>query len=71
MRSSRRGFLGGAGLVGLAAAGSPAISAQPDDEAAWLQAQLERYHGFGAKASGGQGDNACGAWLEQSLGGWG
>jgi Peptidase family M28 len=75
MRSSRRGFLGGAGLAGLAAANSgvtPALAtAPPADETAWLQAILERYHGFGVKASGGAGDIACGAWLEETLGGWG
>jgi hypothetical protein len=71
MLSSRRKFLGGAGLAGLAAA-APALAAAPaDDDAAWLQAQLERYHGFGIKASGGAGDVACAAWLEQELGGWG
>jgi len=74
MQSSRRGFLGGAGLVGLAAAaptGTPALAAPPAAEAAWLQAQLERYNGFGLKASGGPGDTASGAWLEQTLQGWG
>jgi hypothetical protein len=70
MQSSRRGFLGGAGLVGLAAA-TPALAAISAEEAVWLQATLERYHGFGVKASGGPGDNACGAWLEQMLRGWG
>ena len=43
--------------------------ANPDQ--AWLQSTLERYAGFGVKASGGEGDNACGAWLEQALGGFG
>jgi len=32
---------------------------------------FERYHGFGDKASGGPGDNACGAWLEAQLQGMG
>ncbi len=69
MTPSRRGLLGGAGLLGLAAAGPAAaagVGAQA--EAAALQATLERYHGFGVKASGGPGDNACGAWLEGELG---
>ena len=70
MQSSRRGFLGGAGLVGVAAA-APAMAAGPMEETAWLQARLEQYHGFGVKASGGAGDNACGAWLEETLRGWG
>jgi Peptidase family M28 len=66
MGSSRRVFLGGAGLVGLAAAGT-ASAAGADPDEAWLQAMLERYSAFGVKASGGAGDAACGAWLEQAL----
>jgi len=74
MMSSRRGFLGGAGLVGIAAASpvaTPALAAGQTEDAAWLQAMIERYHDFGIKASGGAGDNACGAWLEETLRGWG
>jgi len=79
MLSSRRGFLGGAGLVGLVggaidtpALGQPASGAAAAAEnAAWLQARLDQYCGFGIKASGGPGDAACGAWLEQELSGWG
>jgi len=76
MQSSRRGFLGGAGLVGLAATASgaapaPALAAGPAEDSVWLQAMLEHYQGFGIKASGGAGDNACGAWLEETLRGWG
>ena len=72
MPSSRRGFIGGAGLVGLAASGAtPVLAGAPVEETAWLQARLEQYHGFGVKASGGPGDNACGAWLEETLRGWG
>ncbi|HEX3886570.1 MAG TPA: hypothetical protein VHW05_03650 [Phenylobacterium sp.] len=67
MIPSRRGLLGGAGLLGLAAAG-PGVAAGPAAaEATALQATLERYFGFGAKASGGPGDEACGAWLEGEL----
>jgi hypothetical protein len=66
MIPSRRGVLGGAGLLGLAA-GGPAAAAGAADAAA-LQASLERYAGFGVKASGGPGDAACGAWLEAELG---
>jgi hypothetical protein len=64
---SRRSLLKGAGLAALAA---PADAAPGDDaapEAAIFQASLERYAGFGVKASGGAGDEACGAWLEQEL----
>ena len=70
MLPSRRGVLGGAGLAGLAAAAPAAVSDRHADTA-WLQVRLERYHGFGLKASGGQGDAACGEWLEQELRGWG
>lgn len=51
-------------MAGLAAA-TPAAAADFDD--AWHQAVLERYAGFGDKAAGGPGDNACGAWLEGEL----
>lgn len=72
MNASRRGFLRGAGVAGVAAAApAAAVAAGPADEAAWLQALLERYAGFGVKASGGPGDNASGAWLEEMLQGWG
>jgi len=69
MRASRRGVLIGAGL--LATAGGPAGAAAVPDETAWLQHVLERYAGFGIKASGGPGDTACGAWLESELTAWG
>lgn len=36
-------------------------------DAAGLQAVLERFAGFGVKASGGAGDTATGAWLEAEL----
>lgn len=65
MEPSRRELLGAAGAAGLTA-GAP-----PDaDElgAGWLQSVLERYADFGPKASGGAGDNACGAWLGAELG---
>jgi hypothetical protein len=68
MSASRRGVLGGAGLLGLAA-GVPAgaAGAAGAGEAALLQATLDRYVAFGSKASGGPGDEACGAWLEGEL----
>jgi hypothetical protein len=66
MTPSRRGLLGGAGL--LAAAGPAAVAGpKAASGAAALQATLERYFGFGDKASGGPGDIACGAWLEAEL----
>ncbi len=70
MPSSRRAFLGGTGLIGLAASGA-ANGAETVAADAWLQTLLERYAAFGIKASGGEGDNACGAWLEALLQGYG
>ncbi|HZZ33769.1 MAG TPA: hypothetical protein VFE10_17435 [Phenylobacterium sp.] len=68
MTPSRRGLLGGAGLLGLAAAGPAAAAAAVGEaNAAALQATLERYAAFGVKASGGAGDMASGAWLEGEL----
>ncbi len=71
MTTSRRGLVGGAGMLGLAASGFPAAAASTMAAAAdvaMLQRTLERYAGFGSKASGGKGDEACGAWLEGELG---
>ncbi len=70
MSASRRDLLLGAGVlaagtVSQAKAAAPPAAASPD--AAWLQAVLERYAGFGIKASGGAGDVASGAWLEGDL----
>lgn len=71
MTPSRRRFIQGAGLLGLAgaAAAGPASGATSGEAA--LQAVLERYVSFGDKASGGPGDTACGVWLEQTLGNMG
>lgn len=38
-----------------------------DFSEAILRQRQERYVGFGEKASGGPGDNACGEWLEDEL----
>jgi len=65
---SRRGLVLGAGAGGLGAL--PALAATPFDDA-WRQSMLERYFGFGDKASGGPGDTAVGAWLEDALTGAG
>jgi hypothetical protein len=68
MSASRRDLILGAGVLATGAAtavrAAPAI-APPD--AAWLQAVLERFAGFGIKASGGAGDTASGVWLESDL----
>jgi hypothetical protein len=61
----------GAGLGGLAAGAALADTPDAAVDRAWLQAILERYDGFGVKASGGPGDAACGAWLQDTLEGWG
>jgi hypothetical protein len=74
MGASRRdllvGALGGALATGVAPGAGVAatISAsEPASSAAWLQAVLERFAGFGVKASGGAGDTASGLWLEGDL----
>ncbi|MGA0607712.1 hypothetical protein ACO2Q0_17100 [Phenylobacterium sp. VNQ135] len=67
---SRRELMAAAPVgAGLAAAdpAEPWVGVDPR----WLQAALERYAGFGDKASGGAGDTACGAWLEAELSGLG
>ncbi|MCI3180486.1 hypothetical protein C5708_09485 [Caulobacter sp. CCUG 60055] len=43
----------------------------PHDPIGQARAWLERYESFGGKASGGEGDLACGAWLEEVLRGLG
>ena len=64
--TTRRQFL-------TAAAATPALSrtgaalAQSPDPTALIRQDLERYIGFGEKRSGGDGDNACGDWMEQAL----
>ncbi|MFN3585641.1 MAG: hypothetical protein ACK4TT_17060 [Phenylobacterium sp.] len=74
LHPSRRSLMAATGVLGLAAAapaqaGQGAESGAASDglDAAWLQAVLERYAGFGEKASGGPGDETCGAWLEGEL----
>ncbi|MDP1631211.1 MAG: hypothetical protein Q8L66_07310 [Caulobacter sp.] len=56
-------------LVATAASGLP-IGRKIDRDTfddAWHQGVLERYYGFGDKASGGPGDRASGEWLEGEL----
>jgi len=67
MRPSRRTVLT-SGVVAAATSAAPAGAAPAKaHDAAWLQSVLERYAALGGKASGGQGDEACGAWLESEL----
>lgn len=63
MTPSRRGVLMGAGGAGLA----PLLPDTPHLDDAWHQRVLERYAGAGEKATGGPGDTAVGAWLEEDL----
>ncbi|MEW5684030.1 MAG: hypothetical protein AB1942_03835 [Pseudomonadota bacterium] len=69
---SRRGVLRAVGAGALAAGATPALAASDaasgPARAADLQAILDRYAGFGIKASGGDGDTRCGAWIEATLG---
>ena len=60
LSASRRAVLG----VAASTLAAPALAARqaPGSEAEVARI-LERYHGFGDKASGGAGDNASGAWL--------
>jgi hypothetical protein len=60
--ASRRAVLGAGALLGA----GPAVAAGSAIEAE-AKRILERYHGFGDKASGGPGDAASGAWLEGEL----
>ncbi|MCW5760509.1 MAG: hypothetical protein KIS90_12145, partial [Phenylobacterium sp.] len=66
VRASRRAVLGApllaAGAV-TAAAAAP-VAAADEAEARRI---LERYYGYGVKASGGPGDTAAGEWLEGEL----
>lgn len=67
MQPSRRTILT-SGVIAAAASAAPTTAAPlKTHDAAWLQSVLERYASFGGKASGGQGDEACGAWLEAEL----
>ena len=66
MTLDRRTVLTTSGALAAATA-LPAEAAPAVGDAAWHQAVLQRYAGFGIKASGGAGDNACGAWLEGEL----
>jgi hypothetical protein len=61
---SRRELLSTAAL---ATAAAPIASSLADVPADSVKRDLERYAGFGIKASGGQGDIACGEWLESEL----
>lgn len=63
---SRRGMLG-AGLAITAGGGAAAANLPPAFSVEEAERILARYATFGDKASGGPGDNASGAWLEDEL----
>lgn len=68
MGASRREVLAGASMAaGGVASRAHAAGAGSRTEAAWLQGVIERYAGFGIKASGGPGDEGSGAWLQSDL----
>ncbi|WP_249341238.1 MULTISPECIES: hypothetical protein [unclassified Sphingomonas] len=48
-----------------------ALARVPEDLAARVAGDLDRYIGFGSKQAGGVGDRACGAWLTGELEGLG
>ena len=65
--ASRRGLILGAGALAAAAPAAKAAAGDGSLDAAWCQGVLERFAEFGVKASGGPGDTASGAWLEDDL----
>ncbi|MBJ7411179.1 MAG: hypothetical protein JHD15_12555 [Phenylobacterium sp.] len=66
LSASRRAVLG-AGATLLAAAPVTGAQARAGGSEADARRILERYAGFGDKAAGGAGDDACGAWIEGEL----
>ena len=71
IETTRRTLIAGAAVLPtMQGSTSRAAQAGPFSDAAFDQV-FEAYHAFGDKASGGAGDNACGAWLEARLTQWG
>lgn len=66
IKASRRAVLGAPLIAAGAATAAVAAPVSAADEAE-AKRILERYHGFGVKASGGPGDIASGEWLEGEL----
>jgi hypothetical protein len=69
---NRRNLLGWATIAPMLMAARPATALThtavlAEGSAQQSAADLARYIGFGIKASGGQGDNASGLWIEQQL----
>lgn len=63
VHANRREFLAGTAMLPLTALAAPADARA----AASVAGDLQHYVGFGGKQAGGEGDNACGAWLEAEL----
>ncbi len=66
IKTTRRNFLTASAVAPLAAVGTANASDREEGSAA-IAEDLKKYIGFGLKQSGGQGDEACGAWLEDEL----
>lgn len=64
--ATRRSFLAVSAAAPLISAGAAASTLNLQDRAR-VSEDLARYIGFGVKQSGGDGDNACGAWLQSEL----
>ena len=63
MTPTRRDVLAASGVAVVA----PGMGKAAPLAADRIEADLARYAAFGIKASGGVGDTACGAWIEQEL----
>lgn len=66
LSASRRAILG-VGATLLAAAPALGAPVKAGGSETWALRILERYAGFGDKAAGGPGDDACGEWIEGEL----
>lgn len=67
METTRRTLIAASAIAGALPSAAAAQPSAAHGSAVWHQAVLERFHSFGVKASGGPGDEACGAWLEGEL----
>lgn len=67
LSATRRGFLAASAATPFIAAAPAASADAPGDAHDSIARDLQRYIGFGSKQSGGPGDEACGAWLEEEL----
>ncbi|MBO6763870.1 hypothetical protein [Maricaulis sp.] len=67
LSATRRGFLAASAATPFIAAAPAASADTPGDAHDSIARDLQRYIGFGNKQSGGPGDEACGAWLEEEL----